>query len=355
MSRYICLLLVAISLLAQTIPNEEGKVRIRFRALSFDTPINGVGFLDNGELRHLNIATDAFTAEQEYIGPRNLRFVTVEDPNKAPTQPPSPEMLAAVQKLNRAKVATLKASEEYVEISKLLQKIEAQSSEQTKRLSQADKDQITALEASLRMLTEQMAAATKETEAADLQILRLQSTQRPSSENPEGNEKTGKKKKPQAAKKINAMTPTAAVNFPHDGRYLLLFSHAGNDHHVLALDDAEGVFPYGSQLLLNLTGSEIEVRHPGQRVRITSNGLKVIKALAPDYQYAAGEIYMHGTDGLEIGCTLRSYQHPDIRTLYFLLPSEVGGHAIRLRGIEERKPREAPVNLTNSAKPDGGK
>lgn len=355
MSRTLCLLLVATSLLAQTIPEEEVKVRIRFRALSFDTPINGGGFLDNGVLRRLNIATDAFTAEQEYIGPRNLRFVTVEDPNKAHTPPPSPEILAAMQRLNRAKTATLKASEEFVEITKLLQKIGHQSSEKSRPLTPADEEQIVALEASLRMLTEQMSAASKETEAANLQILRLQSIQRPLSENPEGTEKFGKKKKGPAAKIPNVQTPTVAVKFPHNGRYLLLFSHAGNDYQVLALDDTEGVFPYGSQLLVNLTGSEIEFRYPGQRVRIASNGYSVVKAPAPDYQYTAGEIYTQGADGLEIGCTLRSYQHPYIRTLYFLLPTEVGDHAVRLRGIEERKPKEAPIDLVNSAKPDGAK
>jgi hypothetical protein len=355
MSRHLGLLLVATSLLAQTIPEEEGKVRIRFRALSFDTPINGGGFLDNGVLRRLNIATDAFTAEQEYIGPRNLRFVTVKDPNKAHTPPPSPELLAAMQRLNRAKTATLKASEEFVEITKLLQKIGHQSSEKAKPLTQADEEQIASLEDSLRMLTEQMSAASKETEAADLQILRLQSIQRSTGEYPGGTENLDKKKKGPAAKIPNVQTPTVAVNFPHNGRYLLLFSYAGNDYQVLALDDTEGVFPYGSQLLINLTGSEIEIRYPGQRVRIPPNGHSVVKAPAPDYQYTAGEIYTQGADGLEIGCTLRTYQHPYIRTLYFLLPTEVGGHAVRLRGIEERKPKEATIDLVNSAKPDGTK
>ena len=350
MNRCVWMLLVATSLSAQTIPNEEVKVRIRFRTLSFDAPIKDIGFLDNGEFRHLNIATDAFSAEQEYVGPRNLQFGIAEDAGKPLTRPPSPEMQAATQRLNRAKTASLKASEEYVEITKLLQKIGHQSSERTKPLTQADKEQIIALEAAHSLLTEQMMAASKEIEAAGWQILRLQSLSRPAGENPEGIVKKKEERVP-AAKKSTVINPTAAVNFPHDGRYLLLFSHARKDQEVLALDDAEGIFPYGSQMLINLTGTEIEVRYPGQLIRIPANGHSVIKRAAPDYEYATGEIYTHGPAGPEIGCTLRSYQHPDIRTLYFLIPTEVGGTAVGLRGIQERKPKDTPAASVNPVKP----
>jgi hypothetical protein len=37
---------------------------------------------------------------------------------------------------------------------------------------------------------------------------------------------------------------------------------------------------------------------------------------------------------------MRIFQQDDVRTLYFLLPTEDGGHGVRLKGVEERRSNE---------------
>ena len=63
----LALLLTGAHLLAQT---GEARVRVKFRALSFDGPILGAAYLDGKDVRPLDLSADCFTAEQTYVGPR---------------------------------------------------------------------------------------------------------------------------------------------------------------------------------------------------------------------------------------------------------------------------------------------
>jgi len=65
------LLLTGAHLLAQT---GEARVRVKFRALSFDGPILGAAYLDGNDVRPLDLSADCFTAEQTYVGPNPLRL-----------------------------------------------------------------------------------------------------------------------------------------------------------------------------------------------------------------------------------------------------------------------------------------
>jgi phosphoserine phosphatase len=72
----LALLLTGAHLLAQT---GEARVRVKFRALSFDGPILGAGYLDGNDVRPLDLSADCFTAEQTYVGPNPLRLVLRDD------------------------------------------------------------------------------------------------------------------------------------------------------------------------------------------------------------------------------------------------------------------------------------
>lgn len=321
--------LLAATLSGQTA--DKPGVNIRFRALAFDEPIPGASYLEGDTLRRLSIPNNTFTPEISYKGANTLRFLTIDEETLNP-RPLSPEMTAAIQRLRRAQAVTLQASEEFAQITRLLNTLNLQATEKAHKPTEADQAQIDALNGRLRELSGILAAASKETEEANLMILRLESAPKPTP-------KPGKKPPGKAPKPTS--TPTAEYTFQKDGNYLLLFSSGGNGHQILALDDAEGAFPYGSFQFVNLTGKDVELRYPDRKVLLRSNARTVVKSPAADHQYGLAEIHTKADDGFDVGHVYRALQQPNVRSLVFLLPIPDEPHAIRSRTIEDRRPAEA--------------
>ncbi len=321
-------LLLQSGLAAQTA--EKAGVSIRFRALAFDDPILGASYLEGGTLRQLDIPNNAFTREIRYQGAHTLRFITIDEETLNP-KPLSPEISAATQRLRRAQAMTLQASNEFDQIGRLRDTVSLQAGEKTQKLTRGDKERIDALNERLQELSVILAAASKETEEAHLLILRLEaSPQEPA----KGDQKKGGK----APRPTS--TPTAEYTFQKDGTYLLLFSSAGNGHQILALDDTEGAFPYGSFQFFNLTGKDVQLRYPDRKVTLKTNTRVVVKNPAPDHQYALAEIHTKADDGYDLGNLYRALQQPAVRSLVFLLPIPDEPHAIRTKTIEDRRPVE---------------
>jgi hypothetical protein len=320
--------LLAASLFAQ--PADRSGVNIRFRALAFDEPIQGTSYLEGDKLHRFDIPNNAFTPEFSYRGESTLRFITIDKETLNP-QPLSPGMTAAIQRLRRAQAVTLQASDELTQISRLLDTLNLQATEQARKTSAGDQARIDALNERLKELSSVLAAATKETEEANLLILRLESE-------PKDPPKRANKKEDKAPRPTS--TPTAEHTFQKSGNYLLLFSSAGNGHQILALDDAEGAFPYGSFQFINLTGKDLELRYPERKVTLRANARTVVKNPASDHQYALAEIHTKAADGFELGLVYRSLQQPNVRSLVFLLPMPDEPYAIRSKTIEDRRPAE---------------
>lgn len=321
--------LLAASLFAQT--TDKPGVSIRFRALAFDDAIPGASYLEGETLRRLDIPNNAFTREINYKGPHTLRFITIDEETLNP-RPLSPDMTAAIQRLRRAQAVTLQASDEFTQITRLLNTLYLQITESTRKPSTGDQAQIDALNERLKELSAILTAASKETEEANLMILRLESApQEPPKDTPK---KVGKSPK-------LTSTPTAEYTFQKDGNYLLLFSSGGNGHQILAMDDAEGVFPYGSFQFVNLTGKDVELRYPERKVTLRANARTVVKNPVADHQYALAEIHTKADDGYDLGHVYRSLQQPNVRSLVFLLPIPAEPHAIHSKTIEERRPAKA--------------
>jgi hypothetical protein len=321
--------LIAASLFAQS--TDKPGVSIRFRALAFDDAILGASYLEGESLRRLDIPNNAFTREINYKGPHTLRFLTINEETLNP-RPLTPEMTAAIQRLRRAQAVTLQASDEFAQIARLLNTLNLQITESNRKPSTGDEAQIDALNERLKELSAILTAASKETEEANLLILRLEAAPKePPKDTPK---KVGKSPK-------LTSTPTAEHTFPKDGIYLLLFSSGGNGHQILAMDDAEGTFPYGSFQFVNLTGKDLELRYPERTVTLRANARTVVKNPVADHQYTVAEIYTKGDDGYVLGHGYRSLQQPNVRSLVFLLPIPDEPSAIRSKTIEDRRPTAA--------------
>lgn len=361
-SLIITLTAAAVGLLGQANDPNAPKVSVKFRALAFDAPIIGSGYLDGTTAKRLDISNDFLSGEQTYRGVPTIAFVMVDDLSKqAPELPP--EILAARSRGSAAQERARKASEEYTRLSDLAAKATTGSREgQAGKISASELAEAEAAQARLSELSRIMAEANKEADDAQTEVNNRQRDHQQALTEAK-NSKAGKAKAPtpppaKTADKGKAPSvppaPFATYTFPADGKYILLFASAGDAKRIMAIEDKEGSFPFGSYLYINLTGKPVEVRYNGNSTPIAPNGRAVIKAPVANDTYAQGEVLTPGEDGFQIGYIARTYQQADVRTLFFLLPSEAGGHSINIKGIEERKQPE-PVADPNAGGAAGGK
>ena len=351
------------SLFAQANDPATKKVDVKFRALSFDAPIIGSGFLDGRDAKRLDISNDFLSGEQTYRGLATIAFVMVDDLAKQAPEVPL-EILAASGRRSAAQERARKASEEYTRLSALSAKVTTGSREgQAGKISASELAEAEAAQAKLSELSRIMAEASKDADDAQTEVNNRQRdhqqalTEAKSAKAAKGKAPT---KAPAADKGKDPKgpfvppVPFASYTFPADGKYILLFAGADKDKRIMAIEDKEGTFPFGSYLYINLTGKPVEVRYNGKSTPIAPNGRTVISAPVANDTYAQGEILTPGEDGFQIGYIARTYQQADVRTLFFLLPSDAGGHSINIKGIEERKQPD-PVPDPNAGAAKGGK
>ena len=322
------LLLAALNLLAQT-RDADPVVNVRFRALSLDGAILGVGYLEGQNFKRLDISGDALTAEQSYVGPNPLQFV---EP-KGATATAERQLATQTQRDIRLRLRALAEELEKHQAQPMKAKNGSEggggrrlaSSSQPKggggRTDEILRE-MEVLNQRLDLIESDLNRATIPTLAAP--------------------ESAGK---PKAVEKNQAKKPPptqsfASFAFPGDGRYLLLIHRTATCTTINALDDREGAFPYGSMQFLNLTGVDVEVRFGANTLALPTRAKGLLRPTAGPNTYLAGEIHTKGKDGYKLGYSMRIFQQDDVRTLYFLLPVEDGGHGVRLKGIEERRADE---------------
>lgn len=351
------------SLFAQANDPATKKVDVKFRALSFDAPIIGSGFLDGRDAKRLDISNDFLSGEQTYRGLATIAFVMVDDLAKQAPEVPL-EIVAANGRRSAAQERARKASEEYTRLSALIAKATTGSREgQAGKISASELAEAEAAQAKLSELSRIMAEASKDADDAQTEVNNRQRDHQQSLSDAKSAKATKGKaptKAPAADKGKDPKgpfvppVPFASYTFPADGKYILLFAGADKDKRIMAIEDKEGTFPFGSYLYINLTGKPVEVRYNGKSTPIAPNGRAVISAPVANDTYAQGEILTPGEDGFQIGYIARTYQQADVRTLFFLLPSDAGGHSINIKGIEERKQPD-PVPDPNAGAAKGGK
>lgn len=321
------------TLSGQSTNTERDAVRVSFRALSFDEPITGASYLMGDRLHQIDIPTDGFTPEQTYAGPNNLRFVTI-DPRAKKAATLSPALQAALQRLRRAQAATLQISQEHDQTTEFLQKLQLRKTEDNRPPSTGDLSQIEALHQRLQELGTALSANSKETEEANLSVLRLEAEPAPAE--PAAT-------KPEAKPPLLPSAPTTDCTFRKDGKYLLIFYAVANGYQIMVMEDDDGTFPFGSQQFINLTGRPVEVRSEGRRLTLKGNTRGMITNQGADFGYSLREILVEGPDGLAPGYSLRTLRNPEIRTLTFLLPDPDNPQSVRSRSIEDARTAAEPT------------
>jgi hypothetical protein len=351
----LALLLAVIGLPAQSAEGPAGRIRVKFRALSFDGAILGAGYLEGKEVRPLDLSADFFTAEQAYVGPNPVQFVLRDQTGPAV----APEVATARQQLTHAEARMLALSQELEAAQKRLGSLTAAARERGGKAKTDEHGEVGQLKAKVEQLTRTMNDLAREAAQHQEQVNHPAPAMKNGPEvKPDG--KTTAKGRPAEARPAAtapeavarpAHQPLATYAFPGDGRYLLLVHRTPAGTTINAIDDKDGAFPFGSMQFINLSGVDVEVRFGARTLKLAPNAKGVLRAGGAANTYAEGEIFTQGADGFHLGYSMRIFRQDDVRALYFLLPGEAGGHGVRLKGVEERQPPEPAAPTEAEGKP----
>ena len=352
----------ALAAFAQSASQDAKKIRVQFRALSFDEPILGAAFTEGKTTTKLDISPDMFTPEQLYVGSNTINFY------KFSTLKETKEELApeVVESHGRLGALSAKAAALNSDLQKLRDKAAsltvAKGERGGGRMSKQDQDQLDQLYREMDDYAKALAQIDAEV-AKEQQILANRAQQAQANRDESAKKKAEDLKKktvlPAPTKKSGEPAaeqpkPIATCTLPDSGKYILLFFKDGDKHRILAMNDMENTFPYGGILYINLTRKTIQVRYSTKTVELPANGRTVFPPQAAAGEYVRGEILTLGDDGYQIGAAPRTFQQDDVRTLFFVLPVEVeNSHVVQLKGIEERKQPD-PVPDPNAGAAKGG-
>jgi hypothetical protein len=145
-----------------------------------------------------------------------------------------------------------------------------------------------------------------------------------------------KKPDKQAENKPIAWIDLPTTPGPH---HLILLVNPGDPKGgILAIDDAPGLFQYGTIRFYNLCPHPVEIQVPGSRTKIGSKGSTVVRPLAADGTYFEGAIHSVSTadDKESLSYSFRYFQQNDLRTLYFIIPSPESEGQVLIKGVEDR-------------------
>lgn len=123
---------------------------------------------------------------------------------------------------------------------------------------------------------------------------------------------------------------------PH---HLILLVNPGDPKGgILAIDDAPGIFQYGTIRFYNLCPHPVEIQVPGGRTKVGPKGSTVVRPQAPDGTYFEGTIHsVSAADDKEsLSYSFRYFQQNDLRTLYFIMPSQESEGQVLIKGVEDR-------------------
>lgn len=355
----------AVVALAQSANPDAKKVRVQFRALSFDEPILGAAFIEGKTTTKLDISPDMFTPEQLYVGTNTLNFYKFST-LKEIKEEVAPEVAESHGRLGAlaTKAATLNA-----ELQKLRDKAASLTVSKGERgggrMSKQDQDQLDQLYREMDEYAKAIALVEAEI-AKEQQVLANRAQQNQANRDEAAKKKAEEAKKktttpPPAAKKpgepaAEPPKPIASCTLPDSGKYILLFFKDGEKHRILAMDDKENSFPFGGIQYINLTKKTIQVRYGTKTVELPANGRTVFPPQAAAGEYVRGEVFTQGDDGYQIGAAPRTFQQDEVRTLFFVLPVEVeNSHVVQLKGIEERKAAEPAATDPKIDAGKGGK
>jgi len=331
-------LLTGATLLAAPVEDPH-RIRIQFRALSMGEPIEGLGYLEGGDFRPVDIFTNRFSALVTYVGANPLRLAVMTKP----TEEPAPEVVQAQNQLREAEAGIESLNQDLYPLHTRLAMLTTELVERGKSAPAGTEAEINQLR---QMANDQSRRISKLESLADQARKVI------------ANPPERKKKPAPQAVKPNASatkpaerhphTPLAEVTLPGSGRYLLLINRTAKGTQVRAIDDKPEAFPFGTLQFINLSGEAVIVSFGEDQIPLKPGAKGLVPLNVANHSYADGGVYLPEADGSKLAESLRIFKDDKTRILYFVLPPEEGATGIRLKEIVQREQKEDIIQEPNA-------
>jgi soluble cytochrome b562 len=309
---------------------DDVKFNAKFRTFSFKDNIRDIVYLEGKEYKPIDIYDGTFGAEKIYNGGAVIEFFKVvieKSPNESDL---------AKAKVNELQEKEKKVGDDYNQMrnemsayARTITNPESTTASQKARLNEyqeaLDALKVKIDEAREKTYNETQRMYAKEKAGRDVVNLSNNST-----------------KKPLELPKPN-YEPFAKFPIPASGgNYILIFNKTPNGLTISPLNDAPGLFPFGSYQFFNFTGTTVELRFGSKVIPLNPNGRTVFKPETANGEYLEGEFWTKVDDEFKLGYKFRNLHISRIRTLAFIMPTAPGQSALNLKIAEERGQAEPP-------------
>ena len=330
---YFFAFLIATNLNAQNAGSKEVKYSARFKSFAFNEDINDIGYLENKELRPLSISAFFISPEVSYSGKPEIDFVKQIKPKTEETEVESYSFKRAESSKNLQVIG-----DAYNKLTLRLNEIYRDARTQDREeLNSSEKMAILEINSEMELLSKKMSQAEAELAESNTKYLKSLSTN--NAVKVDSSKIHDVKKEILQAK----YEPLAKFTIPASGgNYILIFNKTPNGVTISPLNDAPGVFPFGSYQFINLTGTTVELRFGSKVIPLSPNGRTVFKPETANGEYLEGEFWTKVDDEFKLGYKFRNLHISRIRTLAFIMPTAPGQSALNLKIAEERGQAEPP-------------
>lgn len=330
------ILLVCAPLIAEP-AKDDSRLKVKFRAISLQEPIEGFGYLQGNDFRTFELRDDSFSRTQDYVGPNPLRLATLTKIKEEPR----PGILQAQAQLEKAEASMSVINRKISEIQIRLQPLLGAINEHGDSTPARVRGEANVLKQELDELNIAMA-----------KLDQLAQQAREFINQPTEDTEPGPKTAKRTERRQN--TPVGEVSFPGSGRYLLLLSRTSQGIHASVLDDKPGAFPFGTLQFLNLSMKTVEIRFGDERAVLKPGSKGVIRPSTFRSNYAKGGVYSLESDSAVLGSTIRVLKDDARRILFFILPNEGSPAGLNLKAIEQRQTPEDILPEPAEMKKKGG-
>jgi hypothetical protein len=335
MSKFIYFLILTLTTsfaFGQNNIKKETTYNAHIKCISFNEDFAEIGYLESKEFRPLYVSQSYLTNEIFYQGKPTIEFVSIKSPQTTPS-----ELDIINQKKSESfqKVTEIgeQYNQKYLELKKALNSVKEDGNPDI--YLQQKIDQLTT---ELKNINEQKQIA--ETAYSNLSQKHISNLTRSYSDKVEG--KSNSPTKPTSTP-APVYEPFASFNIPTSGgRYILIFNKTPNSVTISPLNDAPGIFPFGSYQFINLTGITVELRFGSKVIPLSPNGRTVFKPETANGEYIEGEFWTKVDDEFKLGYKFRKLFLNEVRTLAFIMPTAPGQSALNLKIAEERGQAEPP-------------
>ena len=333
--RIIFFLLAPIFLTAEVSKENERKISIKFKILSFfHNPIE-ITFKEGKDFKPIDILEDKFGIEYSYIGESTIEFY--QKINKFSVKTDS----AIVQSSNENNNPQDKLGDEY---NKILNEINIFGKSLTNPDSPTinEINRFNELQQQLDLIKEKLDSERLNNDNLRKKVYEDSEVEiKPVKQSSSSPNYTQNQQKPE-------FVPLAKFTIPASGgNYILIFNKTPNGVTISPLNDAPGIFPFGSYQFINLSGTTVELRFGSKVIPLSPNGRTVFKPETANGEYLEGEFWTKVDDEFKLGYKFRNLHISRIRTLAFIMPTAPGQSALNLKIAEERGQIEPPAPPEN--------